>query len=181
MVNRVVVVNNPLVVKNNNYTWKNIDGAVWLNISGEINMDVEKLTVIKFTLWWFTHRSDVRNNIFQFFIAVAVPNQSSKTYDNILLKQSVDVCKISQGFVGNIVTKVLMEHFNSSADFPMQCPFKKRVYTLTNYKLNGLNAGWLANDIEFFLTIKAVGKVKTVKSSVTISTVRVYGTYKTKK
>lgn len=96
------------------------------------------------------------------------------------MKHSIDVCKISQGFVGNIVTKILMEHFNSSADFPM-IPFKKRAYTLKNYKLDGFNSGFLANDIEFLLTNKAVGKVKNSKAPVTIGTVKVYATYKTKK
>lgn len=52
MINRVVVTNNPLAVKETNYTWQNKDGAVYFNISAESLLDFDKITVtIVFNLW----------------------------------------------------------------------------------------------------------------------------------
>ena len=71
-----------------------------------------------------------------------------------------------------------MEHFNSSADFSMKCPFKKRAYSLTNYKISDINTGLLPDNFGFLVTAKTIGKVKNVKASMTVGTVSIYGVHK---
>lgn len=95
-----------------------------------------------------------------------------------MLKHSVDICKISQGFAGNFITKALMEHFNSSADFSIKCPFKKRAYSLTNYKISDMNSGWMSDNFIFLVTGKTFGKVKNMKTPISVGTVNVYGSHK---
>lgn len=44
---------------------------------------------------------------------------------NLILKNNVDVCKALQGNIANFMTKVILETYKDSVNFPLKCPFKK--------------------------------------------------------
>ncbi|CAO1323200.1 unnamed protein product, partial [Diamesa serratosioi] len=143
-IERIEFIKNPLLVETYNLTWNNTGGDVYFNVSADVIQEIEKVTI---------------------FITIAIPKPASKNYTNVLFKHSTNLCKLSEGVIGNYVIKALLENFNNSANFVMKCPFKKvfyfdfkviqlltkihsifqHVFIMTNYKIGNVDFLWISD------------------------------------
>lgn len=109
---------------------------------------------------------------------IAVKRDTKDTeYTNILLKTSVDICKISDGVLGNFLTKIVMENFRKSSNFEMKCPFETGNHTVTNLEVSDKFIPIL-REFEFKYQSEMFGKVGKVKKLVHIYTYQVFGVFK---
>jgi len=60
------------------------------------------------------------------FIKINLPKESNDLkYERELFRTSIDVKKISQGYVGSFVLKMAMDNFYKAANFTLELPLKK--------------------------------------------------------
>lgn len=64
-----------------------------------------------------------------------------KSYDKEFFKSTIDICSISKGAFGNILTQKIFENMANSSNVPTNCPIKSGYYY-------GLNVP-LPNDVAF--------------------------------
>lgn len=56
----------------------------------------------------------------------AVPkDKNDKNFERIIIKSTVNVCKMFQGVMGDFIVKTIMDVLQKSVDFEMKCPFPK--------------------------------------------------------
>lgn len=95
------------VIFNSNPRYSNVTAIVWkerdhsyLNASAENFVDLDKMLV-------------------SFVLAIG------KNYENVVMRSTLNSCKINEGVLGNFVIKMVMEDFDQTADFTFSCPFRK--------------------------------------------------------
>ena len=52
-------------------------------------------------------------------------DKNDKNFERVILKSSVNLCKLFKGNVGNFLGKTLTELFDKFADFEPKCPIRK--------------------------------------------------------
>jgi hypothetical protein len=52
-------------------------------------------------------------------------DKNDRNYDRKLLKTSTNICKLSQGVLGDFIAKIIMKDIHEIIDFDLNCPFKK--------------------------------------------------------
>lgn len=110
-------------------------------------------------------------------MVAAKRNDKDTEYTNVLLRTSVNVCKISDGILGNFLTKIVMENFRKSANFEMKCPFEVGNHTVTNLEVSDKFIP-IIREFEFKYQSEMFAKVAKVKKLVQIYTYQVYGVFK---
>lgn len=106
-------------------------------------------------------------------------DQNSAAYDKLHLKGTVDTCDMSNGPVGNMMTKIGLSKTSKFTNFKMECPHKKGFLYAVNYPAPDdkfipyavTNAAG-----KFEVTSVNRGKVAGVEGMVHISTTKLYGT-----
>jgi hypothetical protein len=59
-------------------------------------------------------------------VVFSIPkDKNDRNYENIVIKTTVDVCKMLQGVTGNFITRMAMENIKDMVDFELKCPLKK--------------------------------------------------------
>ena len=84
--------------------WKE-NGHSYLNASADIFEDLEKV-------------------ILTFIFAIG-SNENDKNYENVMMRSTVNTCKMHEGNRANFIIKMLMDQFTKTADFNFTCPFPK--------------------------------------------------------
>lgn len=99
-----------------------------------------------------------------FSVSVSLPNGGGRD-KNEIFKTTLDLCKIQDGLRGNFVASVVMEHFNSSADYAMQCPLKAGVAHMYNFQITDsfFPTYILMNNVKFTMDLQAKAKIANVK------------------
>lgn len=87
-------------------------GSTVLNICIDFNYEVSKITI-------------------QFSIAMP-KDKNDKNYERVIIKTTVNACKMFQGVLGDFVVKTVMDTLRDSADFELKCPFPK-VDSISNF------------------------------------------------
>jgi uncharacterized UPF0160 family protein len=55
-------------------------------------------------------------------------DKNDRNYERQLIKSNVNVCRMSQGVLGDFLAKMIMEDIHKFMDFDMMCPFRKVKY-----------------------------------------------------
>jgi hypothetical protein len=59
-----------------------------------------------------------------FFFAVN-KDKNDLNYERVLVKSSINICKMLNGVTGDFLTKMIMEGLGKSAEVSMKCPMQK--------------------------------------------------------
>jgi uncharacterized UPF0160 family protein len=123
-------------------------------------------------------------------------DKNDRSYGRQLLKTSTNVCKMSQGVLGDFIARMIMEDLHSVIDFDLKCPFKKvRIesklfkkyinfdlnfqgfYNLKNFVITDrfLPMHLVSDNIKFSLMAKIMGKISKRKPLVHIYTAKGFG------
>lgn len=108
----------------------------------------------------------------------ALPRDSKDTeYTNVVMKATVDLCKMREGVRGNFITRMVMEFFDSLKEPILKCPLKPRYTECWNYKLTSsqIPTYLLINDIKFMLEMRHKAKLSNSKLLIHIYTLKLYG------
>jgi hypothetical protein len=60
-------------------------------------------------------------------------DKNDRNYERQLLKTSTNVCKLSQGVLGDFIAKIIMKDIHEIIDFDLNCPFKKVRMKVSNF------------------------------------------------
>lgn len=60
-----------------------------------------------------------------YFVFSIPKDKNDKNYEKILIKSSVNACRMVNGIQGDFLTKMIMEDFRNVADFELKCPLPK--------------------------------------------------------
>jgi Protein of unknown function (DUF1091) len=52
-------------------------------------------------------------------------DKNDRSYERQLIKSTVNVCRMSQGVMGDFIAKMIMEDIHKFVDFNLTCPFNK--------------------------------------------------------
>jgi hypothetical protein len=52
-------------------------------------------------------------------------DKNDRNYENVVMKTSVDMCKMFQGVTGSFFTRMAMDNMKDMVDFELKCPVKK--------------------------------------------------------
>jgi hypothetical protein len=64
--------------------------------------------------------------LFKSLMTCSIPkDKNDQNYENVLIRSSINVCKMLQGVTGDFITRMLMHGIKNNVDFDMKCPFKK--------------------------------------------------------
>lgn len=133
-----------------------------------------------------TAKVDFRRIMIPFSVS-AKENENSKTYEKLLFKGNLDLCKLSKGIFTNFIvkelTKVIMDHSNVRS---IDCPFRKGFYYAVNVPIGSKSGPGteqylpfhlisVKSEFEVLVTVKA--KVSKSSPLVNIFSLKVYGAY----
>lgn len=59
-----------------------------------------------------------------FFFAIN-KDKNDLNYERVLVKSSINICKMLNGVTGDFLTKMIMESLGRSAEIAMKCPMQK--------------------------------------------------------
>lgn len=100
------------VIYNSDNSNANVSAIVWsindhsfLNVSAETFVDLDKIVMS--------------------FVFAVCRNENDKNYENVLVRSTLNSCKVNEGNRGNFMIKMAMADFDSTADFKWTCPFYK--------------------------------------------------------
>lgn len=121
-------------------------------------------------------------NFVEFFkifstMTFALPKDSKDTeFSNVILKATVDLCRMEKGIRGNFVYKMLVEQGENITSVP-KCPLKPR--TVSNYNRmfsdKYIPSYLLISDMKFMMEHRLKAKLSKSKPLVHIYTFRVIG------
>lgn len=107
------------VVYNNDPNNANVSANVWtkgdhsfLNVTAESFVDVEKILLS--------------------IVFAITRTENEKIVENVLMRTTLNTCKINEGNRGNFIVKMMMDEIDRTADFKFTCPFPK-VFIVMNY------------------------------------------------
>jgi Protein of unknown function (DUF1091) len=149
------------------------------------------------TLLNFTHyyAADIFKILIQFEFNVQ-KDKNDRNYERQLIKTTVNVCKMSQGVLGDFLAKMIMENIHEFIDFEFKCPFKKVSWNILKFlKVNFINLIFqgfysfknllltdkyipmhlLSENVKYSLMTKAMGRVPKQKSMVHLFTLKLFG------
>jgi hypothetical protein len=59
-------------------------------------------------------------------VILSIPkDKNDQNYENVVIRSSVDMCKMFQGITGNFLTRMVMENIKKIIDFDLKCPIDK--------------------------------------------------------
>ena len=67
-------------------------------------------------------------DVFKNIIHVEINFQKDKNdrnYEKQILKSAINVCRMSEGTIGDFMAKMIMENIHQYMNFDLRCPFKK--------------------------------------------------------
>jgi hypothetical protein len=81
--------------------------------NGDINLDM---------LAYLAH--DISKFIAIYTVALPL-NENDQKFEQVIVKTSMDLCKIVQGITGDFIAKMLLKNFMKHSDSDLSCPRKK--------------------------------------------------------
>lgn len=109
------------VVYNNDPNYGNVTAKVWtkgnhsyLNVTAESFVDLDKMLLS--------------------IVFAITRTENEKIIENVLMRTTLNTCKINEGNRGNFIVKMMMEEIDRTADFKFTCPFPK-VFIFNNEEL----------------------------------------------
>lgn len=116
--------------------------------------------------------------VLKFLVTFAIPkDKNDQNYENVVLKSSINACKMFQGITGDFISKMIMDDFKPHVDVDLKCPFKQGLIHVTNFGFNDkyLPIYMLAENVTFTMMINATGKVPNSKGLVYLFTTKMFG------
>lgn len=110
-------------------------------------------------------------------ITFALPRDSKDAeFSKVIMKATVDLCRIQEGVRGNFVIKMIMEQFENISNI-VKCPLKPKTVDYWNLKVNEtfIPSYLLKKDLKFMIEHKVKAKISSSKTLVYIYTLRVVG------
>lgn len=102
-------------------------------------------------------------------------------YDREIFKGQIDVCKASQGIIGNFITKLVSDNLAEHSNFRFKCPTKAGFYYFSNFPTiteNALPPFMLKQVFEnFVFFLKIQGKVPNNKQTVLLLSISISGVF----
>lgn len=111
-------------------------------------------------------------------ISLNIPLQPKDLeFSKNIFQSTIDMCKLGRGVRANFLTKVIMENFEQSANFKMECPMKAQTFLLQNFTLaDSFIPGYMiTEDYKFVITAKMQGKFAKAKSLEYLYTLKTFG------
>jgi len=106
-------------------------------------------------------------------------NDEDQTYQQQVLKSTMDACKLDTMKSTNFIIKIMMTEFNKYADFQLKCPFPKGVYKIVDLKVNAetekVIPSFMLRNVSFLLRVDAKGKIPDVRNVLQFYSLRIYG------
>lgn len=128
----------------------------------------------------FTVLKDV-NKAMVWITIKAQTNKKRNEYDREIFKGQIDVCKASQGIVGNFITKLVSDNLDEHSNFRFRCPTNAGFYyftdfpTLTESALPAFMPRQLFGNFIFFMKIQ--GKLSDKQPYVMLLSLSVSGVF----
>lgn len=153
-------VSNPAIISNFSLVYfKDSKRGQLLNLTFRVLKDVNKAVA------WITIKTQT--------------NKKRNEYDREIFKGQIDVCKASQGIVGNFITKLVSDNLDEHSNFRFQCPTKAGFYYFTDFPAISENAlpPFMAKHLfeNFIFFMKIQGKLADNKPSILLLSISVSG------
>lgn len=112
--------------------------------------------------------SDTFVDVLKLYASISLSLPKTDSDKNEVFKATLDLCKIQNGIRGNFIVSMILEHFNSSADYSMQCPMKAGVLHMYNFQITDsfLPTYLLMSNVKFIIDYQAKAKIPNVKNLV---------------
>lgn len=116
----------------------------------------------------FNATVDTFVDVLKLYASISLSLPKSGNDKNEVFKTTLDLCKIHNGIRGNFIVSMILEHFNSSADYSMQCPMKAGVLHLYNFQVTDsfVPTYLLMSNLKFIVDYQAKAKIPNVKNLV---------------
>lgn len=106
-------------------------------------------------------------------------NKKLNSYDREIFKGQIDVCKASQGIVGNFITRMLSDNLGEHSNFKFSCPTKSGFYYFSNFPTLNENAlpPFMPKELygKFTIFTKVQGKMADTKPYVMLISISMFG------
>ncbi|KAG5674425.1 hypothetical protein PVAND_004397 [Polypedilum vanderplanki] len=158
IIERILGTSDPKYSNFSSKIFKNENNETTLDITINFAYDIEKILIA---------------------FSFSIPKDSNdKNFERILMKSTINACKMLQGIMGDFFVKMIMENLAKHAKFELKCPFPKGIYVVSNFTLsnNFVPSYLLINDLKFMVVSKLTGKVANHKGFMHLFTAKTYGT-----
>lgn len=91
------------------------------NATFQFGENDKKETVFNFTV---NYKYELPAMTAMLFFAVN-KDKTDLNYERVLVKNSINICKMLKGVTGDFLTKMLLDSIARSSDVPLKCPIQK--------------------------------------------------------
>lgn len=134
-----------------------MDGKSRMNFTGYLKEDLAKTVV--------------------FFVIKAKHREQDKDYQKELLRSTTDTCSMSEGIIGNILVKRIIENIQKFSNLRPECPQKSGFYFGWSVPvMNGeLIPGWMIVKSRYEASVTIKSKPTKLRPMIHLVTIKLYG------
>jgi hypothetical protein len=100
---------------------------------------------------------------------------NDKNFQKTLIQTTMNACKISDGFLGNMFMATFHDAFNKYSNLSLKCPIKEGYYYMKNFQLDNLQLP--INYIKFNLEERVYVVLKNEKKKKFLCKIELIGVY----
>ncbi|KAL7045316.1 hypothetical protein ACKWTF_002188 [Chironomus riparius] len=91
------------------------------NVTFQFGENDKKETIFNLTV---VYQYELPSMVATFFFAIN-KDKHDQNYERVLVKNSINICKMLNGVTGDFLTKMMMESLGKSTDISLKCPMQK--------------------------------------------------------
>lgn len=101
-------------------------------------------------------------------------NVNIDKFDKFIFMSTTDLCRLPEGVLSNVFTKIFRENFRDAAKYSLKCPFLKGNNSILNQKFTDKSIP-VVQDLLFKYNHKMVGRVAGKNKLIHLYTQTMYG------
>jgi hypothetical protein len=136
-------------------------------------------SISKFNLTWNLSQDLAK---IKMLIETKIKTHGGLEYDRQGIKSEADVCKPTNGFVGNYILQALSDFLKKTSDFEIKCPLTKGLKLIRNFPVVQVSAiprivtgSFDSNLRRWELTATIKGKTAKMKAMSVVFRIKIYG------